>query len=377
MLPAILAVHAWVLAAPGSGRGERRAALRGLAHIAGVLALYLAARFAALGALRAERAVAARRALSSPPAYARKRLPRVPAAARLPAPCSRSISTISRRWASRPARRARSLAGLALFAAAAGALVWLLLRRGTRARSRGTAAQRRRRAVACALAIFLGFLFPVSHLLDFGALMAERFLFAPSLGFLLLAALAGAPRARAASSRLPARAAALPSSSSARWRWRARCAAPRAPRNGATPRPCGSPPTATCRTTPRSSRTWPRSASPAASSTPPQRCSSAASPATPSSSRRSATSATCACSRDASRRPASAYDAPARARARGLRHLEQSRRARDAAQSARGCAAPVPALARDQSELRRRAAQPRSDAASARGARGRAAQGST
>ena len=37
-------------------------------------------------------------------------------------------------WASRPERRARSLAGLALFAAAAGTLVWLLLRAGPRAR---------------------------------------------------------------------------------------------------------------------------------------------------------------------------------------------------------------------------------------------------
>jgi tetratricopeptide (TPR) repeat protein len=41
------------------------------------------------------------------------------------------------------------------------------------------------------LAIFVIFLFPVSHALDIGALMAERFLLAPSLGFVLLVVLAG------------------------------------------------------------------------------------------------------------------------------------------------------------------------------------------
>ena len=41
----------------------------------------------------------------------------------------------------------------------------------------------------CAFAIAFGFFAPVSHLLDFGALLAERFLFAPSLGFVLLATL--------------------------------------------------------------------------------------------------------------------------------------------------------------------------------------------
>ena len=46
-------------------------------------------------------------------------------------------------------------------------------------------------AALCALAIFFGFLFPYSHVLDLGALAAERFLFAPSLGFVLLLVLAG------------------------------------------------------------------------------------------------------------------------------------------------------------------------------------------
>jgi tetratricopeptide (TPR) repeat protein len=46
-------------------------------------------------------------------------------------------------------------------------------------------------------AIFFVFLFPTSHVIDFGALMAERFLFAPSLGFVVLAVV-GTRRALAA-----------------------------------------------------------------------------------------------------------------------------------------------------------------------------------
>ncbi len=48
-----------------------------------------------------------------------------------------------------------------------------------------------RAAALCALGLFFGFLFPYSHVLDIGALAAERFLFAPSLGFVLLLALVG------------------------------------------------------------------------------------------------------------------------------------------------------------------------------------------
>ena len=46
-------------------------------------------------------------------------------------------------------------------------------------------------AVLCALSLFLVPLFPTSHALDIGALFAERFLFAPSLGFVLVVAVAG------------------------------------------------------------------------------------------------------------------------------------------------------------------------------------------
>jgi protein O-mannosyl-transferase len=46
------------------------------------------------------------------------------------------------------------------------------------------------RRAAMALALLLVFLFPYSHVVPFGALMAERFLFAPSVGFALLVGLA-------------------------------------------------------------------------------------------------------------------------------------------------------------------------------------------
>jgi tetratricopeptide (TPR) repeat protein len=46
-------------------------------------------------------------------------------------------------------------------------------------------------AALCAFAVFFGFLLPVSHVIDVGVLVGERLLFAPSLGFVALAVLAG------------------------------------------------------------------------------------------------------------------------------------------------------------------------------------------
>jgi tetratricopeptide (TPR) repeat protein len=78
------------------------------------------------------------------------------------------------------------LGWVALLASAAGA-VWLARRHfadvdGEHSRARA--------AALCGLSIFATTLLPTSHLLDMGALAAERFLFAPSLGFLILAVLA-------------------------------------------------------------------------------------------------------------------------------------------------------------------------------------------
>jgi Tfp pilus assembly protein PilF len=95
------------------------------------------------------------------------------------------------------------LAALALLAAA-GRIAWLHFSPGApagRAPERATA--------LCAFAIFFATLFPTSHVLDIGALFAERFLFAPSLGFVLLLALAGRRLLERLPSPRPRRAAAL------------------------------------------------------------------------------------------------------------------------------------------------------------------------
>jgi Tfp pilus assembly protein PilF len=78
--------------------------------------------------------------------------------------------------------------GLAL-AALALRLAVRQLRSGTRAEL--AEARARRGAALCGFAIFFGFLLPVSHVVDVGVLAAERLLFAPSLGFVLLVVLAG------------------------------------------------------------------------------------------------------------------------------------------------------------------------------------------
>jgi tetratricopeptide (TPR) repeat protein len=189
VLPAILAVHAWVLPLDPA-RGARRAELIRLAPFAGVLALYLLARYSALGGF----------------APAEPLLRGVPFEIRLHTLGSVFLEYLRllvfptvletdffyrEQLGIAAGATLRSLAGLGLLAAAAGAFAWLLLRAG-RDRDRLPSRAASAHALgACGLAIFLGFLFPVSHLLDFGALMAERFLFAPSAGFLLLVVLAG------------------------------------------------------------------------------------------------------------------------------------------------------------------------------------------
>jgi tetratricopeptide (TPR) repeat protein len=190
VLPAILAVHAWLIP-PGPGRGGRRAELLQLAPFAAVLALYLLARFAALGHFAPSQPL-----LRGVPLEIRLhtlgsvfledlRLLIFPSILQTDFYYRQQLGIAS-------GATARSLLGLALFTGAGASLAWLLLRAG-RARA-GVRSEPPPAAAlaACGLALFLGFLFPVSHLLDFGALMAERFLFAPSTGFLLLVVLAGA-----------------------------------------------------------------------------------------------------------------------------------------------------------------------------------------
>jgi tetratricopeptide (TPR) repeat protein len=78
------------------------------------------------------------------------------------------------------------LGWMALLASAAAAL-WLARRHFADAIGEGS---RARATALCGVSIFATTLLPTSHLLDVGALAAERFLFAPSLGFLILVVLA-------------------------------------------------------------------------------------------------------------------------------------------------------------------------------------------
>ncbi len=74
-------------------------------------------------------------------------------------------------------------AGMGLLGVGALRLIWQLSSPAADESSRSHDA---RTAALMALALFFVFLFPTSHFIGFGALMAERFLFAPSLGFVLL-----------------------------------------------------------------------------------------------------------------------------------------------------------------------------------------------
>jgi tetratricopeptide (TPR) repeat protein len=188
MLGPVLAVHALALT-PAPGLRSRRSALLALAPHAAVLALYLALRFAALGRFSPSDPL-----LRGLPIEIRLhnvgsvfleylRLLVFPRLLQVDFYYQQAIGI-----AQGPS--ARSLAGLALSAAAILAFAALL--RGALREAGREAAPSPRALAACALAIFLGFLFPVSHAVEIGALLAERFLLAPSLGFLLLVVLAGA-----------------------------------------------------------------------------------------------------------------------------------------------------------------------------------------
>jgi tetratricopeptide (TPR) repeat protein len=84
----------------------------------------------------------------------------------------------------------RALAGIAAAAALLAGAVALTWRHASAPAPLGPPAESERCAAIVGFAFFFGFLLPTSHLIDIGALMAERFLFAPSVGFLLLAVVA-------------------------------------------------------------------------------------------------------------------------------------------------------------------------------------------
>jgi tetratricopeptide (TPR) repeat protein len=192
LLPAVLAVHIWALHPPrrGAGVGGWLGALRPLAGHGLVLVAYLALRGAALGrfapagAILRESGLGARFATIGTVYLADLKLLLWP---------NLEVDFFYQAAIGLPGRigTAALLGWVAIAASLAGAL-WLardhLARRDD---APGSAAFRERAAALGAVAIFAATLLPTSHVLDIGALLAERFLFAPSLGFVLLAGLGG------------------------------------------------------------------------------------------------------------------------------------------------------------------------------------------
>jgi tetratricopeptide (TPR) repeat protein len=193
VLPGILAVHALVL--PQRPRSDgARGGLRGLRVLApslAVLAAYLALRSAVLGAFSPEAAPLAGSGLATrlwtqgSVLFVYFRLLVFPDLLQVDFYYQALVGIVRRpTWG--------SLLGwaLCLLLLAAAARLAVAERRARRA-PEPAAARARRAAALCGFAIFFGFLVPVSHGFDIGVLAAERLLFAPSLGFVLLAVLAG------------------------------------------------------------------------------------------------------------------------------------------------------------------------------------------
>ncbi len=190
VLPAILAVHRLVLAPPPPGTPPRGwlAALRPVLPHLGVLVAYLAVRSIVLGRFAPEAAIlrdedlATRFFTIGTVFLVNLQLLIWP---RLEIDFFYQVTVPIPRSPTLPA-----LLGWLLIGAAVAATLWLLVRHLGPRRDEGPEDARRERATAlCALAILATTLLPTSHVLDFGALLAERFLYAPSLGFLLLVVL--------------------------------------------------------------------------------------------------------------------------------------------------------------------------------------------
>lgn len=185
VLPAILAVHALVFTAwPSAASAKQRIALslRRIAPHTIVLALYCLLRVASLGRFGPDHSVLGDSDLATRihtigsvfAEYARL----------LVYPSSLHVDYFYQHDPGiQSSASPQSLLGWSLLVAlvaCASALLARELRRRGRPDAGGLA--------LCAFALLFGFFLPVSHLIDFGALLAERFVFAPSLGFVLLLA---------------------------------------------------------------------------------------------------------------------------------------------------------------------------------------------
>jgi tetratricopeptide (TPR) repeat protein len=185
----VLAVAAWARAPARRGR-DALLALRPLApHLAGLVG-YLALRTAVLGQFSPDAAILrdygpAARLLTAGAVFAEDlRLLVAPVILQPDFYYQALIGIVERPGL-------RSLSGLAaagVLLTIAGRLAW---RHATAPSPIEERAERDRSAALVGFAFFFGFLLPTSHLVDIGALLAERFLFAPSVGFLLLAVIAG------------------------------------------------------------------------------------------------------------------------------------------------------------------------------------------
>jgi len=193
VLPAVLAVHCWVLRPPLRGAGLRTwlRQLRPVLPHAVVLATYASVRMLVLGRFSPETAILrgsdfwTRLDTMGTVFFFDLRLLILPSTLEVDYYYQALIGLVDR------ATPASILGWLGLLGLLGFALHLTLRHFGESARGDPPELARERSVALCAFSIFFVTLFPYSHVLEIGAVFAERFLFAPSLGFLLLAVLAG------------------------------------------------------------------------------------------------------------------------------------------------------------------------------------------
>jgi tetratricopeptide (TPR) repeat protein len=193
VLPAVLAVHCWVLRPPARGAGLR-AWLRELRPVlphAVVLAFYATLRMGVLGRFSPETAILRGSDFwthvhtMGTVFFFDLRLLVLPNILEIDYYYQALIGLVDRATAA-------SLLGCLGLLGLLGLALRLVLRHFGEPEPAEPSELARERAVAlCSFSIFFVTLLPYSHVLGIGALIAERFLFAPSLGFLLLVVLAG------------------------------------------------------------------------------------------------------------------------------------------------------------------------------------------
>jgi Flp pilus assembly protein TadD len=188
VLPAVLGVHALVFGATPAGTTAVRRVARSLRRVAPhglALAIYCGVRVASLGRFSPDQSVLGgsdlvTRVSTMGAVFAEyTRLLVYPRALHLDYFYQHDPGV-------QTSLTPQSLVGTALLVGLLGLALWLGVRELRRTPDGPDAGG----LALCAFALAFGFFLPVSHLVDFGALLAERFLFAPSLGFLLLVALA-------------------------------------------------------------------------------------------------------------------------------------------------------------------------------------------